>query len=275
MKRIKPLLTCFTFVIYLSVLPISVTAQENQHPKESTWKGFKRIDFQFQNRNARIVIPEKAAAGKPWLWRARFPDWHTDADSILIAHGFHLVYVNTDGLLGSPQAMKVWDDFYSHIRTTYDLQAKVALVGVSRGGLFVYNWAKRNPGKVSCIYAEAPVCDIKSWPGGKGKGPGSKKEWTAFLKDYGYQTDEQAAPFAGSPINKISEIVKGGYPMLHVCGDMDEVVPMSENTLPFAEKIKQAGGNISIIHKPEGKHHPHSLANPQPIVDFILKAAQK
>ncbi|MNY45487.1 hypothetical protein D3C86_1805960 [compost metagenome] len=141
--------------------------------------------------------------------------------------------------------------------------------------MYIYNWAAVNPKKVVCIYADNPVLDLKSWPGGKGTGPGSKKEWATFLKDYGYQTDEQAAEFAGSPINKISEIVKGGYPMLHVCGDMDEVVPMSENTSPFAEKIKQSGGNISIIHKPEGKHHPHSLPNPQPIVDFILKAAQK
>lgn len=31
------------------------------------------------------------------------------------------------------------------------------------------------------------------------------------------------------------------------------------------------GMEISLITKPGGKHHPHSLPNPAPIVEFILK----
>ena len=33
------------------------------------------------------------------------------------------------------------------------------------------------------------------------------------------------------------------------------------------------GGEIVLIVKPGGKHHPHSLKDPTPIVDFILKHA--
>ena len=32
-----------------------------------------------------------------------------------------------------------------------------------------------NTDKVFCIYVDAPVCDFKSWPGGKGKGKGKAK----------------------------------------------------------------------------------------------------
>ena len=46
---------------------------------------------------------------------------------------------------------------------------------MSRGGLIIYNWATANPKKVACIYGDAPVCDFKSWPGGKGKGKGKNK----------------------------------------------------------------------------------------------------
>jgi alpha-beta hydrolase superfamily lysophospholipase len=60
--------------------------------------------------------------------------------------------------------------------------------------------------------------------------------------------------------------------MLHVVGDDDDVVPIAENTTLFEQKVKALGGDITVIHKPGVKHHPHSLANPQPIVDFILKA---
>ena len=43
--------------------------------------------------------------------------------------------------------------------------------------------------------------------------------------------------------------------------------------LGFAQqKIKAAGGRIEVIHKPLIGHHPRNLPDPQPIVDFILKA---
>ncbi|MEQ8339086.1 MAG: alpha/beta hydrolase, partial [Cyclobacteriaceae bacterium] len=62
-----------------------------------------------------------------------------------------------------------------------------------------------------------------------------------------------------------------GIPMLHIVGDADEVVPVAENTTIFEERVKAAGGKIQVIHKPGIGHHPHSLENPQPIVDFALK----
>ena len=43
-----------------------------------------------------------------------------------------------------------------------------------------------------------------------------------------------------------------------------------QNTGILAERYKKAGGNISVILKPGGDHHPHSLKDPQPIVDFLV-----
>ena len=63
--------------------------------------------------------------------------------------------------------------------------------------------------------------------------------------------------------------------MLHVCGEADNVVPITENTRIFEQKIKEAGGNIKVIYKPKIGHHPHSLENPTPIVDFILRATRR
>ena len=60
------------------------------------------------------------------------------------------------------------------IRGKFGFAKKAALVGLSRGGLYCYNWAVANPDKVASLYGDAPVCDFKSWPGGKGKGKGSK-----------------------------------------------------------------------------------------------------
>ena len=241
--------------------------------KGASFYGYESLRFLFNGRDARIVKPRQVALGAPWIWRARFWGHEPQIDIALLERGYHVVYCDVAELFGNREAISIWNDFYAYLQKL-GLAKKAVLEGMSRGGVYVYNWAAANPSKVACIYADNPVLDLKSWPGGKGVGPGSKKEWSTFLKDYGYQTEAEAANFSGSPIDKIKEIVKGKYPMLHVCGDMDEVVPMAENTLPFAEKIKRAGGDIRIIHKPEGKHHPHSLPNPQVIVEFILKSSK-
>jgi lysophospholipase L1-like esterase/pimeloyl-ACP methyl ester carboxylesterase len=241
--------------------------------ERSSFYGYNCFDFKFNGRNAKIVVPKRAAIGKPWIWRARFWGHEPQTDIALLERGYHVVYCDVAELFGNAEAINIWNSFYARLQKL-GFAKKAVLEGMSRGGVYAYNWAAANPTKVAGVYADNPVLDLKSWPGGKGISPGSKTDWAIFLKDYGYQTEEQTLAFAGSPIDKIKEIVKGGYPMLHVCGDMDELVPMSENTLPFAEKIKQAGGNIQIIHKREGKHHPHSLANPAPIVEFILNSYQ-
>ena len=60
-------------------------------------------------------------------------------------------------------------------------------------------------------------------------------------------------------------------PLLHVCGDADEVVPFEENSALLATRYRELGGPITVIAKPGVKHHPHSLQDPEVIVSFILK----
>jgi lysophospholipase L1-like esterase len=146
---------------------------------------------------------------------------------------------------------------------------------MSRGGLIVYNWAEKNSEKVACVYADAPVLDGKSWPGGLGNGKGSAADWETFKKVYGLKSDKDISNFQGNPIDNIESIAQGGYPMLHVCGAADKVVPIDENTKPFEAVIKAKGGDIEVIYKEGVGHHPHSLENPTPIVDFILRATDK
>jgi alpha-beta hydrolase superfamily lysophospholipase len=164
-----------------------------------------------------------------------------------------------------------WNNFYTLVHGA-GLAKKAVMEGMSRGGVYVFNWAAVNPDKIACVYVDNPVLDLKSWPGGKGKGPGSPGDWELFKKDYGYTTEEAAMTFAGSPIDKTQAIVKGGYPILILCADADEAVPPEENTLPFEQKIRALNGNITVYHKPGFHHHPHSLPNPAYIVDFILNA---
>ncbi|MCA9156430.1 MAG: alpha/beta hydrolase fold domain-containing protein, partial [Planctomycetales bacterium] len=173
----------------------------------------------------------------------------------------------------SPEAVGHWNRFYEELTGKYGLSAKPALVGLSRGGLYCYNWAAANPDRVACIYGDAPVCDFKSWPGGKGKGKGSPRDWQLVLERYGFQNDAEALAYDKNPVDNLAPLAKAGVPLLHVYGDADSVVPWDENTGLLADRYRQLGGTIQLIVKPGVEHHPHGLDDPTPIVDFIARYA--
>lgn len=171
--------------------------------------------------------------------------------------------------------MKHWDAFYQFL-TKRGLARKPALEGVSRGGLFVYNFASRWPDRVACIYCDTPVCDIRSWPGGKGTGRGDAATWKACLEEYGL-TEETAADFTGSPVDTLASIAKAKIPLMHIISMNDAVVPPSENTLVLAERYRAQGGSIEVIEVEAGTESSHghhfTLPDPRRIADFIIRNA--
>lgn len=233
------------------------------------WNGFDRYDFPLGERGCIVVCPHTPAPGNHWIWRARFFGHRPEVDLALLEKGFYLVYMDVADMYGSPTAVAHWNVFYRYLTEAHHFAPKAVMEGMSRGGLILYNWAAVNPDKVACVYADAPVCDIKSWPGGKGKGAGSPDDWSKCLKAYGF-TEEQALAFKGNPIDNLAPLAKAGVPLLHVSGDADDVVPLEENTRIVEERYKQMGGSIEVIIKP-GVGHKHGLDDPSPIVNFILK----
>ena len=192
--------------------------------EETTWRGFQRIDFSVAERPAYVVVPQAAAPGRPWVWRARFSGYHAEMDEALVRRGFHIGYVDVAGLFGSPQAVAIGDAFYSYVTNALELSSRPALEGVSRGGLFVYNWALANPDKVACIYCDTPVLDFRSWPGGQGAGLGAENEWRQCLAAYGL-TEVEAADYRQMPVDRAAELARAGIPLLHIVSESDQVVP--------------------------------------------------
>src|SRR5258708_31642866 len=108
---------------------------------------------------------------------------------------------------------------------------------------------------------------MRRWGGGKGSGHGEKHCGEEAMKIYDL-TEETAASFKGNPLDHLEPLAKAGIPILAVCGDADKAVPFAENSALLAERYKALGGTIELIVKPGVDHHPHSLKDPQPIVDF-------
>jgi len=175
---------------------------------------------------------------------------------------------------GCPDAMKHWDVFYKQLVERFGLSKKPVLEGLSRGGLYVYNWAAAHPDCVACIYGDNPVCDFKSWPGGKGKGPGSPADWQELQRVYHFPSEQEALAYDKNPIDNLKPLAEAKIPLIHLCGDADEVVPYPENTVILKERYEALGGTIQVIVKPGFKHHPHGLDDPTPIVAFILTHTQ-
>lgn len=265
----KAFLLLFTFSLF-------VTCGVQQNISVSNDKRFPEYEvqeFSFKGHDAKIVFPHKQNKNNYWIWRARFWGHEPQLDKALLEKGFHVVYVDVSNLFGNDEAVGLWNDFYKFCVSKYDLNKKVVLEGMSRGALIVYNWASQNTDKVFCIYADAPVCDIKSWPGGMINGEGHLGAWKTCLKMYNLDTIS-VKTFENIPINNCVKIAKAGIPVIHVFGDSDEAVPYEENTALLAEKFKAAGGSIELIRKKGVGHHPHSLKDPKPIVDFILKSVE-
>ena len=255
---------------------LNLDLKSNMEPfpgMKSDWHGFDRYEFPVAGKMASVVVPKKEAAGKPWVWHGEFFGHKPDPDIALLGHGFHIVYLSVPNMLGCPDAVSHWNSLYRELTRRYGFASKPALVGLSRGGLYCYNWAAANPDKVACIYGDAPVCDFKSWPGGKGKGKGSAGDWKLILDRFHFADDAEALAWKLNPVDNLEPLAKAKVPLLHVFGDADDVVPWDENTGLIAERYEKLGGKIELIRKPGVGHHPHGLEDSTPIVEFIRKHA--
>jgi pimeloyl-ACP methyl ester carboxylesterase len=283
-----PIMNQVGFLFLVAASLACVTAQAGDLPptsasappftgEKSVWEGFDRYDFKVDGLPAIVVAPRKPLPGNPWVWRGEFFGAFAKADAALVDRGFYLAFLGMPDLFGSPKAVKEWDRFYRELVEKHGFAKKTGLIGLSRGGLYCYNWAIANPDKVACIYADAPVCDFKSWPGGKlkglGKGEGSTAEWQKMLKAFDFKSDAEAIAYRGNPVDNLEPLAKAGISLLHVYGDADTVVPWDENTGLVAKRYRQLGGNITLISKPGVGHHPHGLDDPTPIVEFMMKYA--
>jgi pimeloyl-ACP methyl ester carboxylesterase len=237
------------------------------------WNGFKRYEFEVAGKPVVVVAPATPAPSRPWVWHGEFFGHKPAPDIALLGRGFHIVQMQLPDMLGSPSAVALWDACHAELTTRYGLNAKPALVGLSRGGLYCFNWASAHPDKVACIYADAAVCDFKSWPGGKGKGKGDPGNWALVLKLWNFPDEAAALAYGGNPVDSLAPLAEHRIPLLHVFGDADEVVPWEENTGVIAERYKKLGGPITLIRKPGVGHHPHGLEDPTPIVEFIATHA--
>lgn len=261
------------FLTSIIAVLASLSLAHGEEAKKSQWQGYDRLDFSVADHASFLIVPKEPAKGNPWIWRTEFFGHEPQADLALLAKGWHVAYTNMQNQYGAPVATDHMKVFHDAMIKDYKLNAKVVLEGFSRGGLFALNYAILNPERVASLYLDAPVCDFKSWPAGFGTGKGSPGDWTRCKAVYNLADDAAAKAYKLNPVDNVAPLAKAKVPVLAVVGDADKVVPLAENSAIVKERYTALGGTMEMIVKPGVDHHPHSLKDPAPIVDFVLKHA--
>ncbi len=267
-------MSCGTWVAALILVMAGAHAAAAEAPlpgKLGNYRGYERHDFVVDGCQTIVVVPKQVAEGKPWVWRAEFFDAFPQIDLALLAKGFHLVYIGVGNTFGCPDALKHWAVLYGELTAKHGFSPKPVLEGLSRGGLYCFNWAANNTDKVGCILADNAVLDFKSWPGGKGRGKGSPGDWKKLLNDYHFASEAEALAYKKNPIDNLEPLAKARVPIFLLCGDADDVVPFEENGAIVHERYRKLGGPVALHIKKGMGHHPHGLDDPAPAVEFILK----
>lgn len=227
-------------------------------------------EFDFFGHNATVICPDTPKEGKPYIWRTEFLYAFNEADEALLEKGYHIIFCEYSDEYGSERAIDFFKRFCDYVTAEYGLSSKGAIFGFSRGALYAVNYALKYPDDVACLYLDAPVLDLKSWPAGFYNGIGAKKEWEDCKnRVFGWKSDDEAKLFRGNPVDRLDELIDTNIPILLIAGDSDTVVPFEENGRLMADAYKNAGKSITVILKENCNHHPHSLEDTLPIENFV------
>ena len=254
----------------------------SKHPEyeavKSDYHGCDRYDFKVLGKNAIIVFPKKLTPKNKWVWRAEFFDAFPIVDLDLLEQGWALTYIAISDMYGNDESVEIMRQYQEFLVNAFDLEPKATIFGFSRGAFYAVNYTAKYPQNVGCLYLDAPVLDILSWPAGRGKsfgGQGTPADWEICKKLLGL-TEETAADYKGSPKFHIAELAKADIPLILVQGDADIAAPMEENAQLLIDNYEKLGGTKFKVIIMEGKgHHPHSVYDPKPVSDFIKAAYEK
>ena len=260
--------TIYETLSYKSEHDFNVLYDLSVRGEESNFHGYRQMDFDMYGWKCKLVRPKRTAIGRPWLWRARFWGEDPTVEKALLQRGFHIAYIDVVDLYGSYDALERWNRFYDLLKLG-GMALKPVLMGVERGGLVVFNWLAANQDKVSCVFADSPVLDLRSWPEGSGKGKGSPEDWEKVKKLYKLNNEKKLAAFRGSPSDKADIIVKSDIPIMLVTGDEDDLIPYEENGMVLTKGNAKSRGKIQATIV-KGGHISHSYYYTKEIVEFIL-----
>ena len=242
---------------------------------ESTWNGFKRLDFVFEGRQAILIVPDKAVEGKKWLLKTEYFDAFPNFEIEMVRRGYHLAYIKNESGWHKPGDSEAKRRLADFLTAEFGLHEKCLPVGMSCGGLQAMYFTGHCPEKVAALYLDAPVMNMLSCPCAIGRDVSQRQAafdrmYQGMIAAHGMMVHDMLN-YRNHPIDQAPAIVKNNIPVILVSGDADYVVPYHENGKALKEYMLANGGNYTEVIKPGGDHHPHGLEDVTPLVEFVEK----
>lgn len=244
--------------------------------KESTWNGFKRLDFVLNGREAILIVPKEPCEGKKWLLKTEYFDAFPGFEMEMVKQGYHLAYIQNYTRWHKDEA----DDdakaaLADFLKKEFGLHDQCLPVGMSCGGMQAVYFAAKYPQKVAALYLDAPVMNLLSCPCAAGRDVGEKQVTFDFMYNEMVQhtgrTLVDLLNYRNHPIDNVDPILENNIPVMLICGGKDIIVPYAENGKLLVEKMRAAGKDLTLIIKPDCEHHPHGLDDLTPLLDFVRK----
>lgn len=231
--------------------------------------------FDVDGKPAFILLPAEAKrqSPQPWIMYApalpAYPDEHEAwMHRQFVDAGIAVAGIDAGEAYGSPKGRAACSALYDELVEKRGFATKPCLLGRSRGGLLVTNWAVDNPDKIAAIAGVYPVFDLRAYPGLEKAAPA-----------YEVSVDElQSQLNALNPVSRVAPLIKARTPIFLVHGDVDEIVPLESNSAAIAEKFKAAGADDCVtlkVIKGQGHNFDESFFKCQELVDFAIKQARE
>ncbi|PAY15811.1 hypothetical protein CKO51_29945 [Rhodopirellula sp. SM50] len=230
--------------------------------------------FFVAGRHAFLMKPESAAdakRGKPWIFYApalsRYPDAHESwMHQQFLDAGVAVAGIDVGEAYGSPYSQPFFDALYDEM-VSRGYSTKPALLGRSRGGLYVSRFAIERPDRVAAIGGIYPVLDYTSYPG---------VERAAAV--YGVSADDlQRRQDELNPVKKLKLIAEAGIPVYVIHGTEDRVVPIDRNSAELESAYQSAGNADAItLERVDGQGHNfwEGFFRSQKLIDFLITEAK-
>ena len=239
----------------------------------SNWNGFERLDFEFMGREALLIKPSKPDVGKHYMIKTEYFGAFPEAEIAMLHRGWHLAYIKNLNRWGVIEDQDTRAEFCKFLTEEFGLASKCIPVGMSCGGLHAVCFAARHPELISALYLDAPVMNMLSCPMGFGDAVFNQGMLDEVCAAYGV-TPTDMLSFRMHPIDRMGVLMEHRIPVIMVAGDADDVVPYHENGALLEAAYRRHGLEIEVYIKPGCGHHPHGLADPSPIVNFMLSHAE-
>lgn len=206
--------------------------------------------FQIEGHAAFLIPAPGASAPRPWVWYApTLPSLPGNAEKWMfeqfLAAGIAIAGIDAGESYGSPAGRKLFSALHAEMTKTRGYSAKPVLLGRSRGGLQLLNWAADNPDKVGGFAGIYPVSNLASYPGLAKAAPAydlTAEQLTASLPQY-------------NPVDRLAPLAAAKVPLFAIHGDADKLVPLEANSALLKQHYAALGGKMELIIPPGQGHN--------------------